>query len=198
MTTPSDRFEQAMARFDHANRADPQTEVVGGVAHPKALLYARRMTAQLARFASDASEALRLAIRCQHLRRWEIPRDTYPPGRLGYKQWRAACAAFHAEAAASILRDVGYDDAMIARVQSLVQKRRLKRDPETQTLEDVACLVFLRYYFDDFRGTQEEDKLVDILRKTWVKMSPEGREAALALDLSTEATALMKQALDTS
>ena len=185
MTTPSDRFRAAIAGFDAANAADPNREPDGaGVEHPRELLYARRMSEMLERFAPEASEAVQLAVRCQHIRRWEIPRDSYPRTPEGYKAWRTRLMDFHADAAAAILREAGYEEAPIARVRSLLRKERLKRDPETQLLEDVIALVFLEHYLEGFVGGHAEyddAKFADILRKTWLKMSPRGRDAALAV-----------------
>jgi len=120
---PSEQFDRAIERFDAANREDPNLEVADGVEQPKELLYARRMTAGLDRFGPDASEAVRLAARCQHIRRWTIPRTDYPEGRNGYRRWRTDLARFHASTAAAILREVGYDDATVARVESLLCAR---------------------------------------------------------------------------
>ena len=133
--------------------------------------------------APEASEALQLAVRCQHIQRWKIQRHDYPEGRTGYKRWRTDLAKFHAETAAAILYDVGYDEDTIHRVQSLVRKERFKVDPEAQTVEDVACLVFLDHYFAAFSEKHDEEKLVDIVRKTWKKMSDKGRAAALGIAL---------------
>lgn len=192
---PEQRFQAAIERFDAANAADPNREEWDGVEYPKELLYARRMTGWLERLAPDASEALRLAARAQHLRRWESPRSAYPMDRAGYHRWRTDLQRFHAEAAGEILRAVGYDEPMVARVQSLLRKERLKADPETQTLEDVACLVFLESYFADFARHVDEEKLIPILRRTWLKMSEQGREAALALPLAPEHRGLVEKAL---
>lgn len=189
------RYEQAIARFDAANAEDPNREAYEGAEHPKELLYGRRMTAWLERLFPDASEALRLAVRCQHIRRWEIPRSTYPMDRTGYREWRTTLARFHAETAGEVLRGVGYEEAVIGRVQSLVRKERLKLDAETQALEDAACLVFLESYFADFARQHDEEKLVDILRKTWRKMSPKGHEAALGLALSPDLRRVVERAL---
>jgi hypothetical protein len=153
------------------------------------------MTGWLERLAPEASEPLRLAIRAQHLCRWTIPRSQYPMDRRGYHQWRTHLARFHAEKAGEILCEVGYDAATIARVQALLRKEGLKSDPETQLLEDVACLVFLESYFADFSRQHDEEKLITILRRTWLKMSPRGHQAALALDLPLEARALIEKAL---
>ena len=185
MTTPSDRFRAAIAGFDAANATDPNREPDGaGVEHPRELLYARRMSEMLERFAPEASEAVQLAVRCQHIRRWEIPRDSYPRTPEGYKAWRTRLMDFHADAAAAILREAGYEEEPIARVRSLLRKERLKRDPETQLLEDVIALVVLEHYLEGFVGGHAEyddAKFADILRKTWLKMSPRGREAALTV-----------------
>ncbi len=189
------RFEEAVARFDAANAEDPHREVFEGREHPKEMLYASRMTAWLEKLAPEASEALRLATRCQHIRRWTVPRDRYPLDLAGYKRWRTTLARFHAETAGQILREVGYDDATIERVRSLVQKERLKLDPEAQRLEDVICLVFLESYFATFARQHDEAKLVDILRKTWKKMSERGRKAALGLTLDPELRAIVEKAV---
>jgi Domain of unknown function (DUF4202) len=185
MSAPSDRFFAAIERFDAANAGDPNREPdLAGVEQPRELLYARRMSEMLERFAPEAAEAVRLAVRCQHIRRWEIPRDSYPRTPEGYKAWRTRLMDFHAEAAATILREAGYEEATIARVRSLLRKERLKRDPETQLLEDVIGLVFLEHYLAGFVADHpeyDEAKFADILRKTWLKMSPRGRAAALTI-----------------
>ena len=195
MIVDLERFNAAIARFDAANTDDPMTEVFQGAVYPKELLYAQRMTAWLDNLAPEASEALRLAVRCQHIQRWTIPRHTYPMDRHGYLRWRTTLARFHADTAAAILRDVGYDDATIQRVQTLLRKERLKRDPEVQCLEDVICLVFLEHYLAAFATQHDEVKVLDILRKTWTKMSPRGHEVALTLPMSPEARRLVEQAL---
>jgi hypothetical protein len=195
MSGESARFEQAMARFDAANGEDPNLEAHEGVEVPKELLYARRMSAWLEKLAPQAGEPLRLAVRCQHLCRWTIPRGGYPAGRLGYRQWRSTLAEFHARKAGEILRQSGYDPATVARVQALVRKEKVKVDPEAQILEDVACLVFLENYFSEFSLKHDEEKIIDIIRKTWRKMSPGGQQTALALDLPERARALVGKAL---
>lgn len=192
---PSERFRGAVARFDRANAEDPNVETVDGVSHPKELLYAQRMSDALARFAPDASEVVRLAVRCQHIRRWTVSRDSYPRGRDGYRRWRTDLGGFHAETAGDILREVGYEDAAVERVQALLRKERLKADPEVQLLEDVVCLVFLRHYLAPFAAQHEDGKVVGILRKTWRKMSERGRAAALDLDLEPDLRALVTRAV---
>jgi hypothetical protein len=153
------------------------------------------MTKQLNDFAPGASECLKLAARCQHLCRWEIAREAYPAGRVGYLNWRHELQRFHAEKAAGILAEAGYSEQMISRVSSLLQKKKLRRDPETQLLEDVVCLVFLRYYLEPFAVKHPEEKIVDILRKTWKKMSEDCRQTALGINFTPEITSLVGKAI---
>lgn len=194
MTEPSP-LEKAFARFDEVNAEDPRIELVEGSPEPKELVYARRMSARLAQFAPDASEALRLAARAQHIARWRIPRSSYPPGKAGYKKWRTELMRFHADLAGEILGDVGYGSATIEAVGSLLRKEGLKRNPDVQTLEDVVCLVFLEDYFDEFAREHEDEKLVQILRRTWAKMSERGHAAALELPLGERASRLVAEAI---
>jgi hypothetical protein len=195
------RFGAAIAAIDAVNAEDPSREPVHGAASgetvPSALLYGQRMSGWLLRLAPDAPEALRLAARAQHIARWKIPRSDYPTGRDGYLAWRTKLARFHAETAGRILAEAGYGPEMIARVGELLRKRGLKRDPDVQTLEDAACLVFLETQFAAFAAKHPDDKIIDILRKTAVKMSARGlREAArLAERLPEGPRALVAQAL---
>ena len=185
-TTEDGKFREAIRLIDAANAGDPKGE---------AIIYAMRMTGWLDRLDPAASTALRLAARAQHVRRWEVPRSTYPMTRAGYIRWRTDLGRFHAEVAGEILRAVGYDDPTVGRVQSLLRKENLKEDAETQTLEDVICLVFLENYFAQFARDKDEAKLVDILRKTWRKMSPRGHAAALTIPLPVDVAGLVKRAL---
>jgi hypothetical protein len=189
------RFKTAIALFDKANAYDPRTESSDGTTYPKELLYSLRMTDKLNEFAPDAREAVQLAARCQHICRWEIPRDSYEMNRNGYLTWRKELTKFHAKKAAEILKEVGYDDAIIDNVAFLLQKKQLKRNEETQLLEDVICLVFLEFYFERFSEKYSEEKLIDILQKTWAKMSDSGHEAALKLNFSENSLALIQKAL---
>jgi hypothetical protein len=174
-------FDDAIAGIDAANGADPNQELFEGCAWPKELLYGRRMSAWLDRLAPEASEALRLAARAQHIERWHIPRGNYNEGKKGYHLWRTTLYRYHADRAAQILAAVGYDTATIERVGQLLQKKHLRSDAEAQTLEDAACLVFLENYFADFSRKYDDAKIVDIVKKTWAKMSDNGHQAALAL-----------------
>jgi len=195
MSADASRLARAIAAFDATNAEDPNRESYRGVEQPKELAYAEHMTEWLQRLAPNASEALRLAVRAQHIRRWTIARSDYPMDRAGYKRWRTTLAKFHAETAGRILRETGYDEETVRRVGSLIRKERLKLDPEAQLLEDVACLVFLESYFADFAHAHDQAQVVEIVRKTWNKMSERGHVAAFALPLSREARTLIEKAL---
>ena len=181
--------------LDAANAEDPNSEHDGGVLGPRELVYARRMTATLRRFAPEADALLHIAARAQHIQRWRIPRTTFPDGRVGYLEWRKALYDLHAEVTGHIMAAAGWDEDSVKRVGALLHKRGIKRDDDVQTLEDVACLVFLQHYFEPFAGKHDDAKLVDILRKTWKKMSPRGHEAAGNLTLSPRARELLARAL---
>ncbi len=189
------KFETAIGFFDKANTNDPNIVVANGKSFPKELLYAIRMTEKLNQFEPNASESVQLAVRCQHICRWEIPRDSYKMNRKGYLTWRRDLAKFHAQKAASILKDVGYKDEMLDNVTFLLQKKQLKRNDETQLLEDVICLVFLEHYFENFSEKYSNEKLIDILQKTWAKMSDKGHEAAMKLKFSSKSKQLISKAL---
>lgn len=179
MSDQQERFERAIALFDAANAEDPNQDE----GQPKELLYAKRMSGMLGRFAPDASEAVKLAVRAQHIRRWTVPRSSYPMTREGYYAWRTGLYRFHAETAGGLLRQAGYDDAMIERVKAAVSKRGLKVNPETQLLEDVADLVFIEHYMLGFAGGKpdyDEEKWLGIIRKTWNKMSEAAHRFALS------------------
>lgn len=193
----ANKLQQAYERFDAANQKDPNTEMFQGKTYAKELLYAQRMTEQLNSFAPDASEALRLTARCQHLCRWEIPRDSYEMNREGYLRWRQDLKKFHARKAALILEEVGYTEDIISKVTFLLEKKQLKKNEETQTLEDVICLVFLEHYFEPFAAKHPEEKTIDILQKTWRKMSEKGHAAALKLPLSETSLHLVSKAIGT-
>ena len=190
----SERFERAVAQFRAAHEADPRS--LGD--ERWSVRYHRRLVAWVDQLDPDASEALRLAAHCQHIRRWTRPRSDYPEGRGGYKRWRSDLARFHGDEAEAVLRDVGYDDDVIARVRDLLLKKGLKVDHEVQLFEDAICLTFLENEYEDFAAKHDEDKLVTILRKTWKKMSPQGHAVALRLagQLSEDARALVVRAVD--
>ncbi len=193
--TSSPNLNDAFAAFDQANQQDPNLETVNGQPHPKEWLYGQRMSQCLQKFCPEASTALQLAARSQHIQRWKIARSDYPEGRQGYKKWRSDLARFHADTAATILSDLHFDNETITRVKDLLQKKQLKRDPEAQALEDVICLVFLEHYLADFATKHNEEKLLGIIQKTWKKMSAEGHQAALNLPLEPAMLALVQKAL---
>lgn len=177
------RFERAIALFDAANAADPNRETIDGKEVPKELLYAQRMSEMLDRFVPDADEAVKLAVRSQHIERWEVPRSSYPMDRSGYLQWRSGLYKYHAATAGRLMKEAGYDDEISARVQAAVGKKGIKVNPETQLLEDVAGLVFIEHYMLAFAGQHpeyDEPRWMVIIRKTWQKMSARAREFALA------------------
>lgn len=190
-----EKFSKAINLFDEANSKDPNIESHNGTNYAKELLYAIRLTEKLQTFEPEAEEALRLAVRCQHLRRWEIPREQYEMNRAGYLKWRNDLKSFHAEKAKEVLKNAGYDDEIIERVQFLLLKKQLRKNEMTQTLEDVVCLVFLENYFEEFSKKYNEDKLINILSKTWNKMSDKGQEAAMKLELSDQSINLISKAL---
>ncbi len=177
----SARYRQALQGFDAAHREDARTITVGGRDVPWSLHYHRRLHHWVEQLAVDASESLLLAARCQHLRRWTIPRSDFPMDRSGYHRWRKTLLRFHAQQAGAILEESGYDQETIRRVQGLVQKLRMKLDQEVQLFEDAICLVFLENELADFLDSHEQEKVIDVLRKTWKKMSPQGHRAALKL-----------------
>ena len=189
------RLDDALAALDALHAEDPESIELEGQAVPAELDYARRMSAALRQVADAPSDALQLAVRAQHLQRWKIPRDAYPRTKPGYHAWRNAQKKAHAELAVATLRPHGFDDATLDRVAALVRKRNLASDPETQALEDAACLVFLQTKLSEFAAGRDEGELVDILQKTWKKMSERGRAAALALPLDETAQALVRKAL---
>lgn len=191
----SEKYKDAIRKFDEANSDDPNIESIDGELIAKELLYSVRMTERLNQFEDDADEALRLAVRCQHICRWEIPREDYEMNRTGYLKWRNDLKLFHSNKAASILSEVGYDEETIQNVKFLLEKKQLKKNEMTQALEDVVCLVFLEFYFEKFSEKYAEDKLTDILRKTWNKMSVKGQESAMQLELSDESKSLISKAI---
>jgi len=199
MTAERDRLERAIAAFDAANACDPNLERIGPADRPKELVYAERMTAMQQRFAPDASEIVRLAVRAQHIERWKLPRSDFAMDRIGYLQWRKRLYKFHAEVASRLLRDAGYDDATIGRVGALLRKENIKSDPEMQLLEDIIGLVFLESYLAGFVASHDGydvAKFNDILAKTGKKMSMRGRAAALSLvDLPAALVPVVRAAL---
>jgi hypothetical protein len=190
----TEQLKRAFAAFDVYNANDPNQESFAGTPHPKELLYAQRMTERLAAYAPDVPEYLQLATRCQHIGRWEIPRKSYPMDRKGYLQWRNQLKFHHARIAEGILKDCGYDANTIEIVKFLLLKRELQQNPDTQLLEDVVCLVFIEYYLEDFAAQHEEEKVIDIIRKTMKKMTARAIQYTGELPMSERVKALIGKA----
>lgn len=180
-------FDAACAAIDRANAEDPQGREAD---------YGRRMVDWVRALVPGASEELLLAARAQHLRRWTVPRSKYPDGRNGYLRWREDLKKIHAEILAGIMAEAGYGEASRAKAKNILIRKNLSADAEGQTLEDAACLVFLQYEYAGFAAKTEPGKMVDILRKSWGKMSPAAREAALKLSYAPDLLALVKRALE--
>jgi hypothetical protein len=179
----NENYQAAIAAFDQANSQDPNKELADGREYAKELLYAQRMTEMQERYVPDASEAVKLAVRAQHIQRWKVPRSSYPMDKEGYLQWRTGLYKFHAETAGRIMHEAGYDDEMIERVKKIVGKKGLKVNPETQLMEDVVDLVFIEHYLTGFVAQHpeyDEAKWIPIIRKTWQKMSAQAHEFALS------------------
>lgn len=189
------RFAAAIRRFDEENSCDPNREIVNGTAQPRELIYAQWLTDWVLKLCPGAGEALRLAARCQHLCRWQIPRVAYPMTRPGYLQWRSELKKFHARRSGEILRDLGYDRATIRRVQDLNLKNDFPDDPEGRVLEDALCLVFLERQFADLAAKSDDEKMINALQKSWRKMTPTAHAEALKLNYGPRERSLVERAL---
>jgi hypothetical protein len=187
----TEKFAAAIARFDAENSRDPNQEN----GRPRELLYAERLTDWVLKLSPEASEPLRLAARCQHICRWESPRENYPMTRPGYLKWRADLKKFHAEKSGTILRELGYDEATIQRVQELNLKKNFPADAECRVLEDALCLVFLEFQFAALAAKSDDEKMINALRKSWEKMTEVARSAALKLNYGEREKALVGRAL---
>ena len=196
MTSP--RLAAVLADIDAANARDPRHDTVGGRSVPRELLYSERMSARLTASFPSASELLQIAARAQHIRRWEIPRASYPEGREGYNRWRAACRTHHAALTSAIMARHGYGPDEIAHVAKIIRKEQLKTDPDSQALENVVGTVFVEHYLEAFIAEHRDydaAKLSGILGKTLRKMSPEGHAAVLALPLQDELRTILVSAI---
>ena len=189
------KFQKAIALIDEKNLQDPNQEIVKEKSVAKEYIYGVRMSEKLDSFLPDAKESLKLAARCQHIGRWEIPRKSYPMDKVGYLTWRNDLKKLHAKIAGEILQEVGYSEDIISEVKFLLLKKQLKKNEFTQALEDVICLVFLEFYYDDFAAKHTDEKVIDILQKTWAKMSEKGHQVALQLPYSPKGLALVQKAL---
>lgn len=189
------KFQQAIKAIDKENSQDSNRELVEGKSYPKELLYSERMTRQLLLFEPKASKELQIAARAQHICRWKSPREDYPMDRIGYLKWREDLKKMHAKLTTNILEQLDFEKDFIDRVQFLIKKKLIKKDEETQTLEDVICLVFLQYYFEDFASKHKGEKVINIIQKTWLKMSKRGQAEALKLPLNDKTLELVNRAL---
>jgi hypothetical protein len=189
------RFQAAIAEIDAANADDPNTLVVQGQERPKELAHAERMTHWVTHLDPKASPEQLMAARAHHLRRWTILRSEYPEGRAGYLRWRTDLSKQHAADAAVIMRDLGFSEASVSRVETLIRKQGIKTDPAVQTHEDALCLVFLETQFDDVAGRLGREKTVDVVAKTLKKMSPAGLAAAGELPLSDDMASVLNDAV---
>ncbi len=202
-------LEKTLSAIDDVNREDSNQTLVGGIAQAKELVYGQRMTECLLQHWPNSDELLQIAVRGQHIKRWHLKRSDFEQGKAGYYQWRTALGTFHAELTASLMVECGYSAVQAKQTASIICKENLKNkaageagvqlNADSQTLEDVACLVFLQHYFDDFAAkiTQmnNEAKIIRIVQRTWGKMSERGHELALQLELPQHLAQLIKKAL---
>lgn len=188
-------FTQAIDAFDFANSKDPNFIEINGFEKPYELIYANWLYEWVMKLNPNASEELQLAAKCQHIKRWEIPRSKYPEGLKGYTKWKKELAEYHAEEASKILKEVGYKEAVIERVRSINLKKNLKADTDVQTMEDALCLVTLQYQIEGFSLKHDDEKMIGIIQKTWAKMSDRAKEEALKLTYSERVLSLIKKAI---
>lgn len=190
-------FDKARRAIFEAHDADPKKHTTAsGEEVPYETHYARKMEAYLLKRAPDSSDVLKLAVCAQHFRRWEVPRSDYPMTKVGYHTWRTHLKRRQAQLVAPILDESGFPAEDLRRCEALIEKQGLKQgEEEVQILEDVACLVFLDDQFDEFKEKHNEEKIINILRKTWVKMSKEGQDLALQIHMTDDCRALVEKAL---
>lgn len=195
----SEKLSNTFKAIDDINSQDPNLVVIEGISQSKELVYGQQMSACLNQYWSEANEVLQIAVRAQHIKRWQLKRTEYPEGKAGYYQWRIAQGRFHAELTANIMLDEGYNQTEADRCAAILRKENIKTNSDTQTLEDVACLVFLMHYFDEFAAKytsqNNEAKIVRIVQLTWKKMSDEAHEIALSLTLPDHLAAIVTKAL---
>ncbi len=195
LTHTTGDLSATLAEIDQLNEQDPNREEFDGKVFAKEVLYSQRMSQCIARFDPNACDLLKIAAHAQHIQRWKIPRGDYPMDRPGYKRWRLDLGAFHGETTANVMSKHGFSDEDQQSVKDLLLKKNLKRNSDTQTLEDVICLVFIEFYLKDFVAKHSHEKLLVIIQKTWKKMSEKGHEHALKISLPPELSALVTEAL---
>lgn len=189
------RLDSVLSAIDDLNRQDPNSVVFDGQAQPKELVYGRQMSQCQQQYWPQANEYLQIAARAQHIKRWFLKRTEFEPGKAGYLAWRKAQGEYHAQQASELMQANGYNEEEIAQTAAIIRKEKLKRNPDSQALEDIACLVFLEHYFDDFAAKHSEEKIIRILQKTWKKMSAKAQEIALTLTLPEHLAVLVEKAL---
>lgn len=196
MTT---RLNAVLSAIDDVNRHDPNHIEIKGQSHCKELIYGQQMTACLLAYWPEANELLQIAVRAQHIKRWQLKRSEFAEGKAGYYAWRIAQGKFHAELAASIMLEQGYSDDEAQKTATIIRKEKFKTNEDSQTLEDVACLVFLMHYFDEFAtkylAVDNEEKIVRIVQLTWGKMSDKAHDIALSLTLPEHLATIVGKAL---
>ncbi|WP_432712201.1 DUF4202 domain-containing protein [Pedobacter sp.] len=189
------RQELAFEKFDAYNQKDPNSILWDGISYPREYFLSLKLHEWVVKIDPAAGEALLLASRSQHIGRWEIPRDSYPLGRESYLKWRRDLAHHHAQIAAEILKESGYHEEEIDRVQQIILKKKIKQDSDVQTMENALCLVFLAYQYEAFHPLHDAEKVVNILRKSLLKMDEVGHQFALTLNYSEEGLAHVRSAL---
>jgi len=189
------KIEIAYDAIDKLNSQDPVSIFYNGRTWPSELLYGIRMTEEIESFAPNSSPELKVAVRGHHIGRWTSPRSNYPMDRAGYMKWRTELYSIHAELAGNQLRQAGFDETFITKVATYIREKVKRNSPETQAVEDIACLVFLRWYFEEFMVKHEHDKLIGIVQKTWNKMSDKAHEQALKIPFTEDQMAILKEAL---
>ncbi|WP_077340771.1 DUF4202 domain-containing protein [Pseudocolwellia agarivorans] len=189
------KLHSVFTAIDDINSEDPNTTLFNGKTQPKELLYGQYMTACINQYWPKANELLQIAVRAQHIKRWHLKRTEFDAGKAGYLKWRIEQGKFHAELTKNLMIEHGYSEEDAETTAKLLRKEKIKSNPDTQTLEDVACLVFLQHYFDEFAAKHTEEKIIRILQLTWRKMSDQAHEIALKLTLPDHLAALVGKAL---
>lgn len=199
------KLSDVLSAIDEINSKDTNITLYNNESYPKELIYGQRMTACLTQHWPQANELLQIAVRAQHIKRWHLKRTEFAPGKAGYYKWRIALGKFHSELAAQIMLENGYSDSEAEQTASIICKENLKDktdnqlNADSQTLEDVACLVFLEHYFDEFAAKylkeDNEAKIIRIVQLTWKKMSEEAHNIALKMTLPDHLADLVKKAL---
>ena len=189
------KLSAAFGQFDAYNQKDPHAFPWEGKSYPQEYFLAIKLYDWVKKLQPNANEELLLASRSQHIGRWEIPRNTYPEGREAYLKWRKDLAQYHAEKAAAIMENVGYTPEQIARTRQILLKQKIKVDHDVQTMENALCLVFLQFQYEDFHPKYEADKVINILKKSLLKMDAHGHQFALTLSYSDQGLHYIQEAL---